>query len=46
MSEKSERLLSCMNDLRDDTLVDALEYVPANTKKKNWQECQGNNIKK
>jgi len=37
MSEKSERLLSCMNDLRDDTLVDALEYVPANTKKKNWK---------
>ena len=37
MSEKSERLLSCMNDVRDDTIVGALEYVPANAKKKNWK---------
>ena len=32
MSEGSERLLQCMNDVRDDTVVDALEYVPAKKK--------------
>lgn len=34
MSEKSERLLQCMSDIREETVEDAVQYTP---KKKSWK---------